>query len=73
MITSLQSLLKTKELITNKIDLNEKLLMTIQELKQDEKTIQEECKSYTIIINLLDREIRKKRIKKGKKKNDISK
>lgn len=73
MITSLESLLKTKELITNKIDLNEKLLMTIQELKQDEKTIQEECKSYTIIINLLDKEIRKKRIKKGKRKNDISK
>lgn len=73
MITSLQRLIKTKELITNKIDLNEKLLLTIQELKQDEKTIQEECKSYTIIINLLDKEIRKKRIKKGKRKNDISK
>lgn len=64
MTNSLESLLKSKELITNKIDLNERLLMTIQELKQDEKTIQEECKSYRIIINLLNKEIRKKRIKK---------
>lgn len=65
MTNSLESLLKSKELIKNKIDLNEKLLMTIQELKQDEKTIQEECKSYRTIINLLNKEIRKKRIRKG--------
>lgn len=64
MTNSLESLLKSKELITNKIDLNERLLMTIQELKQDEKTIQEECKSYRIIMNLLNKEIRKKRIRR---------
>ncbi len=64
MINSLESLLKSKELITNKIDLNERLLMTIQELKQDEKIIQEECKSYRIIMNLLNKEIRKKRIRR---------
>lgn len=67
MTNSLESLLKSKELITNKIDLNERLLKTIQELKQDEKTIQEECKSYRIIINLLNKEIRKKRIRGGNK------
>lgn len=67
MTNSLESLLKSKELITNKIDLNERLLKTIQELKQDEKTIQEECKSYRIIMNLLNKEIRKKRIKGGNK------
>lgn len=64
MINSLESLLKSKEIITNKVDLNERLLMTIQELKQDEKTIQEECKSYRIIVNLLNKEIRKKRIRR---------
>lgn len=64
MTNSLESLLKSKELITNKIDLNERLLKTIQELKQDEKTIQEECKSYRIIMNLLNKEIRKKRIRR---------
>lgn len=69
MTNSLESLLKSKELITNKIDLNERLLKTIQELKQDEKTIQEECKSYRIIMNLLNKEIRKKRIGKGNIKN----
>ena len=67
MTNSLESLLKSKELINKKIDLNERLLMTIQELKQDEKTIQEECKSYRIIMNLLNKEIRKKRIKGGNK------
>lgn len=64
MINSLESLLKSKEIITNKVDLNERLLMTIQELKQDEKTIQEECKSYRIILNLINKEIRKKRIRR---------
>jgi hypothetical protein len=64
MINSLESLLKSKEIITNKIDLNEKLLMTIQELKQDETTLQEECKAYRVILNLINKEIRKKRIKK---------
>ena len=67
MTNSLESLLKSKELIKKKIDLNERLLMTIQELKQDEKTIQEECKSYRTIINLLNKEIRKKRINGGNK------
>lgn len=65
MINSLESLLKSKEIITNKIDLNEKLLMTIQELKQDETTLQEECKAYRVILNLINKEIRKKRIRKG--------
>ena len=64
MINSLESLLKSKEIITNKVDLNEKLLMTIQELKQDETTLQEECKAYRVILNLINKEIRKKRIKK---------
>ena len=64
MITSLENLLKSKEIITNKVDLNEKLLMTIQELKQDETTLQEECKAYRVILNLINKEIRKKRIKK---------
>ncbi len=64
MTNSLESLLKSKEIITNKVDLNEKLLMTIQELKQDETTLQEECKAYRVILNLINKEIRKKRIKK---------
>lgn len=64
MTNSLESLLKSKELITNKIDLNEKLLMTIQELKQDETTLQEECKAYRVILNLINKEIRKKRIRR---------
>ena len=64
MITILENLLKSKEIITNKVDLNEKLLMTIQELKQDETTLQEECKAYRVILNLINKEIRKKRIKK---------
>lgn len=64
MINSLESLLKSKEIITNKVDLNEKLLMTIQELKQDETTLQEECKAYRVILNLINKEIRKKRIRR---------
>ena len=64
---SLDNLLKSKELIKNKIDLNERLLKTIQELKQDEQTIQEECKSYRTILVLINREIRKKRIRRKDK------
>lgn len=61
---SLDNLLKSKELINKKIDLNERLLMTIQELKQDETTLQEECKAYRVILNLINKEIRKKRIRR---------
>lgn len=67
MTNSLESLLNSKELINKKIDLNERLLMTIQELKQDETTLQEECKAYRVILNLINKEIRKKRIKGGNK------
>lgn len=59
MTKKLQNLLKAKEIINDKVDLNENLLITIQEIKQDEKTLQEECSAYRTIINLINREIKK--------------
>lgn len=59
MTKKLQNLLKAKEIINNRMDLNENLLITIQEIKQDETTLQEECKAYRVILSLINKEIKK--------------
>lgn len=50
-------LLRAKKIILNKIDLDKNLLNTIQQIKQDEKNLKEECTAYELILKLLDREI----------------
>ncbi len=61
MTKNLQNLLKAKDIINNKVDLNEKLLVMIQQIKQDETYLQEECKAYRVILRLINREIKKER------------
>ena len=59
MTKKLQNLLKAKDIINNKIDLNENLLVMIKEIKQDEKNLQDECSAYRTVISLINREIKK--------------
>ena len=58
MTKSFRDLLKAKELIQKKKELNNKLLETIQELRQDENSLKEENEAYEVALKLI-----KKRIK----------
>lgn len=59
MTKSIRSLLKAKELIEKKINLNNKLLETIKVLRQDENNLKEENEAYEIALKLIKRDLRK--------------
>ena len=58
MTKSLKNLLKAKELIEKKINLNNNLLETIKVLRQDENNLKDENDAYKIALKLI-----KKRLK----------
>lgn len=58
MTKSLKNLLKAKELIEKKLDLNNSLLETIKVLRQDENNLKDENDAYEIALKLI-----KKRLK----------
>lgn len=58
MTKSLKNLLKAKELIEKKLDLNNSLLETIKVLRKDENNLKDENDAYEIALKLI-----KKRLK----------
>ena len=58
-MSNIKELIKSKELIEKKINLNNTLLDTIRIIKQDEEVIQEENKAYRVILKLVKRELKK--------------
>ena len=58
MTKTIKNLLKAKELIEKKIDLNNKLLETIKVLRQDENSLKEENEAYEIVLKLIKKKIK---------------
>ena len=58
MTTTIKNLLKSKELIEKKIDLNNNLLETIKVLRQDEDSLKEENEAYEIALKLIKKKIK---------------
>ena len=58
MTTTIKNLLKAKELIEKKIDLNNNLLETIKVLRQDEDSLKEENEAYEIALKLIKKKIK---------------
>ena len=58
MAKTIRNLLKAKELIEKKINLNNNLLETIKVLRQDENSLKDENDAYEIALKLI-----KKRLK----------
>lgn len=58
MTKTIKNLLKAKELIEKKINLNNNLLETIKVLRQDENSLKDENDAYEIALKLI-----KKRLK----------
>lgn len=56
-----QDLLKAKQIIQKKIDLNYNLLETIKTIKQDEEDLQEEIRANKLILKLINKQIRENR------------
>lgn len=56
-----QDLLKARQLVQKKIELNYTLLETIKTIKQDEENIQEEIKANKLILKLINKQIRENR------------
>lgn len=56
-----QDLLKAKQIIQKKIDLNYNLLETIKTIKQDEENLQEEIRANKLILKLINKQIRENR------------
>ena len=54
----IQDLFKAKEITEKKLELNRNLLQTIQALKQDEVSIQEEIKADKLILKLINKQIK---------------
>lgn len=59
MTKKIQTLLKAKELIEKKINLNNNLIETIKVLRQDENNLKEENEAYEIALKLIKRDLRK--------------
>jgi len=59
MTKKIQTLLKAKELIEKKIDLDKDLLETIKILRQDENSLKEEIEAYEIALKLIKKDLRK--------------
>jgi len=58
MTEKIKRLLKSKELIENKINLNNTLLETIKAFKQDETKLNEENRAYKVALGLIKKELR---------------
>lgn len=58
MTKTIKNLLKAKELIEKKLDLNNKLLETIKVLRQDENGLKEENEAYEIALKLINKKIK---------------
>lgn len=59
MTKKIQTLLKAKELIEKKIDLDKNLIETIKVLRQDENSLKEEIEAYEIALKLIKKDLRK--------------
>lgn len=59
MTKKIQALLKAKELIEKKIDLDKDLIETIKVLRQDENSLKEEIEAYEIALKLIKKDLRK--------------
>lgn len=59
MTKKIQTLLRAKELIEKKINLNNNLIETIKVLRQDENNLKEENEAYEIALKLIKRDLRK--------------
>ena len=58
MTKTIKTLLKAKELIEKKLELNNNLIETIKVLRQDEDSLKEENKAYEIALKLIIKELR---------------
>lgn len=58
MTKTIKNLLKAKELIEKKLDLNNNLLETIKVLRQDENSLKEENDAYEIVLKLIKKKIK---------------
>lgn len=58
MTKTIKNLLKAKELIEKKLDLNNNLLETIKVLRQDENSLKEENEAYEIVLKLIKKKIK---------------
>lgn len=58
MTKTIKNLLKAKELIEKKIDLNNNLLETIKVLRQDENSLKDENEAYEIALKLIKKKIK---------------
>lgn len=58
MTKTIKNLLKAKELIEKKLDLNNNLLETIKILRQDENSLKEENEAYEIALKLIKKNIK---------------
>ena len=58
MTKTIKNLLKAKELIEKKLDLNNNLLETIKILRQDENGLKEENEAYEIALKLIKKKIK---------------
>lgn len=55
---TIKNLLKAKELIEKRLDLNNNLLETIKVLRQDENSLKEENEAYEIALKLIKKKIK---------------
>lgn len=58
MTKTIKNLLKAKDLIEKKLDLNNNLLETIEALRQDENSLKEENEAYEIALKLIKKKIK---------------
>lgn len=58
MTKTIKNLLKAKELIEKKLDLNNNLIETIKVLRQDENSLKEENEAYEIALKLIKKKIK---------------
>ena len=58
MTKTIKNLLKAKELIEKKLELNNNLIETIKVLRQDENSLKEENEAYEIALKLIKKKIR---------------
>jgi hypothetical protein len=58
MTKKIKDLLKSKEYIENRIELDSTLLQTIQQIKQDETKLQDEIQALKTALKLIKKELR---------------
>ena len=58
MTKTIKNLLKAKELIEKKLELNNNLLETIKAIKQDENSLKEENEAYEIALKLIKKKLK---------------